>query len=129
MNCKSLTSEFTEFRLNNINYIVSINSIYMNIYIMIDRWWKQLNVETNLSFIRDRIVECHFWMTGACCEPQYSLSRVIATKMTALITVLDDMMDTYSTTEEAMLLAEAIYRYCNSLSCIPVTLYLYVNIY
>ncbi|AQK41285.1 terpene synthase10 [Zea mays] len=72
-------------------------------------WWKQLNVETNLSFIRDRIVECHFWMTGACCEPQYSLSRVIATKMTALITVLDDMMDTYSTTEEAMLLAEAIY--------------------
>lgn len=74
-------------------------------------WWKQLNVETNLSFIRDRIVECHFWMTGACCEPQYSLSRVIATKMTALITVLDDMMDTYSTTEEAMLLAEAIYRW------------------
>jgi hypothetical protein len=81
---------------------------------MIDRWWKQLNVETNLSFIRDRIVECHFWMTGACCEPQYSLSRVIATKMTALITVLDDMMDTYSTTEEAMLLAEAIYRYDDS---------------
>ncbi|CAL5008204.1 unnamed protein product [Urochloa decumbens] len=33
------------------------------------------------------------------------------TKMTAYITILDDIMDTYSTTEEAMLLAEAIYRW------------------
>ncbi|RCV29881.1 hypothetical protein SETIT_6G048900v2 [Setaria italica] len=73
-------------------------------------WWKQLNAEANCSFIRDRIVEMHFWMTGACSEAQYSLSRVITTKMTAYITILDDIMDTYSTTEEAMLLAEAIYR-------------------
>lgn len=58
----------------------------------------------------------HFWMTGACPEPKYSLSRVILTKMTAYITILDDIMDTYSTTEEAMLLAEAIYRY-ESLLC------------
>jgi beta-farnesene synthase len=50
-------------------------------------------------------------MTGACFEQQYSLARVITTKMTACITILDDIMDTYSTTEEAMLLAEAIYRY------------------
>jgi len=75
------------------------------------RWWKQLNVETNLSFIRDRIVEMHFWMTGACSEQKYSLTRAITTKMTAYITILDDIMDTHSTTEEAMLLAEAIYRY------------------
>ena len=53
----------------------------------------------------------HFWMTGASSEPQYSLTRVITTKMTAYITILDDIMDTYSTTEEAKLLAEAIYRY------------------
>ena len=83
--------------------------IYLNIYH--DRWWKQLNVETNLSFIRDRIVECHFWMTGACFEPQYSLTRVLTTKMIACMTILDDIMDIYSTTEEAMLLAEAIYMY------------------
>ncbi|KAL6659361.1 hypothetical protein ACP70R_003401 [Stipagrostis hirtigluma subsp. patula] len=74
-------------------------------------WWKQLNVETNLSFIRDRIVEMHFWMTGACSAPKYSLSRVLLTKMTACITILDDIMDTYSTSEEGMLLAEAIYRW------------------
>ncbi|WVZ94928.1 hypothetical protein U9M48_040755 [Paspalum notatum var. saurae] len=75
-------------------------------------WWKQLNVETNLSFIRDRIVEMHFWMAGACSEPKYSVSRVILTKMTAYITILDDIIDTYSTTEEGVLLAKAICR-CN----------------
>ncbi|GJN12347.1 hypothetical protein PR202_ga30618 [Eleusine coracana subsp. coracana] len=74
-------------------------------------WWKQLNLETNLSFIRDRLVEMHFWMTGACSEPKYSLARVITTKMTACITILDDIMDTYSTTEEGLQLAEAIYRW------------------
>ncbi|KAJ1267460.1 hypothetical protein BS78_07G057800 [Paspalum vaginatum] len=73
-------------------------------------WWKQLNVETNLSFIRDRIVEMHFWMTGARPNPEHSVSRVIATKAAAYITIIDDIMDTYSTTEEAMQLAEAIYR-------------------
>ncbi|KAG0522677.1 hypothetical protein BDA96_07G058200 [Sorghum bicolor] len=73
-------------------------------------WWKQLNIETDLSFIRDRIVEMHFWMAGACSEPKYSLSRVILTKMTAFITILDDIIDTHSTTEEGKLLAKAIDR-------------------
>ncbi|TVU42963.1 hypothetical protein EJB05_09390, partial [Eragrostis curvula] len=76
----------------------------------ITQWWKQLNGQTNLSFIRDRIVEMHFWMTGACSEPKHTLSRVISTKMTAYITIVDDIMDTYSTSEEGLLLAEAIYR-------------------
>ncbi|TVU42977.1 hypothetical protein EJB05_09404, partial [Eragrostis curvula] len=73
-------------------------------------WWKQFNVEKSLSFIRNRIVEMHFWMTGACSEPKYSLSRVISAKITAYITILDDIFDTYGTTEEALLLAEAMYR-------------------
>ncbi|KAF8747268.1 hypothetical protein HU200_013258 [Digitaria exilis] len=89
--------------------------IYCEELKIITLWWKQLNVEANLSFVRDRIVEMHFWMTGACSEPHYSLARVIMSKMTAYITIIDDIiMDTYSTTEEAMLLAEAIYRWNES---------------
>ena len=53
----------------------------------------------------------HFWMAGACSELKYSLSRVILTKMTAFITILDDIIDTYSTTEEGKLLAKAIDSY------------------
>ncbi|XP_066351265.1 (E)-beta-farnesene synthase-like [Miscanthus floridulus] len=97
-----------EFAKLNFNLL---QLIYCEELKKVKLWWKQLNVGTNLSFIRDRIVECHFWMTGACFEPQYSLTRVITTKMSACITILDDIMDTYSTTEEAMLLAEAIYRW------------------
>ncbi|PUZ50279.1 hypothetical protein GQ55_6G046300 [Panicum hallii var. hallii] len=98
-----------EFAKLNFNLL---QLLYCEELKMVTLWWKQLNVETNLSFIRDRIVEMHFWMAGACSEPKYSLSRVILTKMTAFITILDDIVDTYSTTEEGMLLAKAIYR-CN----------------
>ncbi|RLN05052.1 hypothetical protein C2845_PM13G04240 [Panicum miliaceum] len=98
-----------EFAKLNFNLL---QLLYCEELKMVTLWWKQLNVETNLSFIRDRIVEMHFWMAGACSEPKYSLSRVILTKMTAFITILDDIIDTYSTTEEGMLLAKAIYR-CN----------------
>ncbi|CAL5008198.1 unnamed protein product [Urochloa decumbens] len=97
-----------EFAKLNFNLL---QLIYCEELKTVTLWWKQLNVEANLNFIRDRIVEMHFWMTGACSEPQYSVTRVIMTKMTAYITILDDIMDTYSTTEEAMLLAEAIYRW------------------
>lgn len=74
------------------------------------RWWKELNIQSNLSFIRDRIVEMHFWMTGVCPEFNYSRSRIILTKMMAYITIIDDIFDTHGTTEESMMLAEAIYK-------------------
>ena len=90
--------------------------MYLPLDILLYRWWKQLNVATNLSFIRDRIVEMYFWMTGACSDQKHSLARAITTKMTAYITIFDHIMDTHSTSEEAMLLAEAIYRYEQSSS-------------
>uniref|UniRef100_A0A0E0QET7 Sesquiterpene synthase n=1 Tax=Oryza rufipogon TaxID=4529 RepID=A0A0E0QET7_ORYRU len=98
-----------EFAKLNVNLL---QLIYCEELKTITRWWKELNVESNLSFIRDRIVEMHFWMTGACSEPHYSLLRIILTKMTAFITILDDIFDTYATTEESMMLAKAIYM-CN----------------
>ncbi|GJN12346.1 hypothetical protein PR202_ga30616 [Eleusine coracana subsp. coracana] len=52
----------------------------------------------------------YFWMNGAMHEPHYSHSRIILSKMMAFITILDDFIDTYSTTEESMQLAKAIFR-------------------
>ena len=74
------------------------------------RWWKELYSRSNLSFVRDRIVEVYFWMNGACYKPQYSHSRIILTKMTAFITIIDDIFDTHSSTQESMKLQEAITR-------------------
>uniref|UniRef100_A0A0D9X4S5 Uncharacterized protein n=1 Tax=Leersia perrieri TaxID=77586 RepID=A0A0D9X4S5_9ORYZ len=98
-----------EFAKLNFNLL---QLIYCEELKKVTRWWKELNVASNLSFIRDRIVEMHFWMAGACSEPHYSLSRIILTKMTGFITILDDIFDTYGTTEESMMLANAIYT-CN----------------
>jgi hypothetical protein len=60
--------------------------------------------------VRNRIVEMYFWMNGACHEPQYSHSRIILAKMMGFITILDDFIDTYATTEESTQLAEAVFR-------------------
>jgi hypothetical protein len=49
-------------------------------------------------------------MNGACYRPQYSHSRIILTKITAFMSILDDIFDTYGTTEESMKLQEAINR-------------------
>uniref|UniRef100_A0ACD5V1E8 Uncharacterized protein n=1 Tax=Avena sativa TaxID=4498 RepID=A0ACD5V1E8_AVESA len=77
-------------------------------------WWKKLYDKSDLTFVRDRIVEIYFWMNGGSFKPQYSFARIIVTKITAFITIIDDIYDTYGTTEESMQLAEAIYRWDES---------------
>ncbi|BAT03997.1 Os08g0167800 [Oryza sativa Japonica Group] len=109
-----------EFAKLNFNLL---QLIYCEELKSITGWWKELNVESNLSFIRDRIVEMHFWMIGACSEPHYSLSRIILTKMIAFITILDDIFDTYATTEESMMLAKAIYM-CNETATVLLPKYM-----
>ncbi|PWZ44082.1 (S)-beta-macrocarpene synthase [Zea mays] len=78
-------------------------------------WWKELHVESNLSFVRDRIVEVYFWMSGGCYDPQYSHSRIILTKIVAFITILDDTLDSHANSYESMQLAEAVERYVKEL--------------
>ncbi|KAL5220784.1 hypothetical protein ABZP36_025497 [Zizania latifolia] len=94
------------FNLLQLLYCEELNKITL--------WWKELQAKSNLSFSRDRIVEMYFWMNGALFEPQYSHSRIILTKMTALMTIIDDIFDTYGTTEESMQLAKAINRWDES---------------
>ncbi|KAM0837933.1 hypothetical protein ACQ4PT_061319 [Festuca glaucescens] len=94
------------FNLLQLLYCEELNKITL--------WWEELHHESKLGFSRDRIVEMYFWMNGACYEPQYSHSRIILTKMTAVMTILDDIFDTYGTTEESMQLAEAINRWDES---------------
>ncbi|CAM0902213.1 unnamed protein product [Alopecurus aequalis] len=77
-------------------------------------WWRKLNAKSNLSFVRDRVVETYYWMNGASCKPEYSFGRVIATKITCFITIIDDIFDTYGSTEESMQLAAAIDRWDES---------------
>ncbi|KAK1257169.1 hypothetical protein QJS04_geneDACA024805 [Acorus gramineus] len=74
-------------------------------------WWKESGLAQKLSFARDRIVECYFWILGTYHEPQYSRGRIIMTKVINLTTLLDDIYDVYGTFEELGPFTDAIQRW------------------
>ncbi|URE20943.1 hypothetical protein MUK42_04275 [Musa troglodytarum] len=71
-------------------------------------WWKDLALVKSLSFVRDRLVECYYWILPVFSEPHYSRARVMTVKLTALASIMDDIYDNYSTLEESRLLTDAI---------------------
>lgn len=74
-------------------------------------WWNNIGLASNLSFIRDRLMECFFWNVGVVFEPQYSTSRIGLTKVGALITTIDDVYDVYGSLDELELFANAVERF------------------
>ncbi|GMI65485.1 terpene synthase 21 [Hibiscus trionum] len=80
------------------------------------RWWKGLDVATNFPFIRDRLVECYFWILGVYFEPHYSIARIFTTKVISLTSILDDIYDAYGTYEELEIFTKAIHRW--DINCI-----------
>ncbi|KAB1215316.1 (-)-germacrene D synthase [Morella rubra] len=76
----------------------------------LSKWWKDLDVAENLPFARDRVVELYFWGLGGCFEPQYSLARKIFTKVSCIVSVIDDAYDAYGTYEELELFTSAVER-------------------
>ncbi|EXB75317.1 (-)-germacrene D synthase [Morus notabilis] len=88
-----------------------LQSLYKKELGDITRWWKELDFENKLPYIRDRIVETYVWALALYFEPQYSLGRKILTKHIAFISILDDTYDLYATFEELELFTAAIERW------------------
>ena len=82
--------------------MILLNCIY--------RWWKALNFSEKLPFIRDRVIECYFWILGVYFEPEYLLARRMLTKVIAMTSAIDDIYDVYGTFEEIELFTEAVDR-------------------
>ncbi|KAK9155486.1 hypothetical protein Sjap_002966 [Stephania japonica] len=70
-----------------------------------------MNVSSSLPFVRDRLVECYFWIVGVYFEPCYSLARIFMTKVMILTSIIDDFYDVYGTLEELQLFADALERW------------------
>ncbi|TQD91285.1 hypothetical protein C1H46_023129 [Malus baccata] len=78
----------------------------------ITRWWKDLDVPNKLPFVRDRLVEVYFcWSLSVYFQPQYSFARRTLCKVTAIISIIDDVYDAYGTDEELELFTGAIERW------------------
>lgn len=80
------------------------------------RWWNGLELQSRLSFARDRVVECYFWIVGVYFEPSYSRARIILTKVIAIVSLLDDTYDVYGTPQECELFTECIERFVFSMT-------------
>ncbi|KAH7841565.1 hypothetical protein Vadar_031603 [Vaccinium darrowii] len=76
----------------------------------ITRWWKDWDLRTHIPYVRDRAVECFFYSTANCFEPQCSLARLILTKTMIMVSVLDDTYDAYGTYEELKCFTNAVHR-------------------
>lgn len=75
------------------------------------RWWKEVDLASKLpNSFRDRIAEFFFGMMGIYFEPRYSLARVISTKISMIMTVVDDTYDAYGTLPEVISFTDALQR-------------------
>ncbi|KAK2640241.1 hypothetical protein Ddye_028036, partial [Dipteronia dyeriana] len=74
-------------------------------------WWKHLDLPSKLPYVRDRVIESYLWAIMIYFEPYYSRARIMLTKITMLLTVVDDTNDSYGTPEELQLFIDAIHRW------------------
>ncbi|KAH7655606.1 Germacradienol synthase protein [Dioscorea alata] len=77
----------------------------------ISMWWKDVGVATKLMFARDRIVELYFWVIGVYFEPQYSKARMMMAKAMSMLSLMDDVYDSYGTMAELQHFTSAIKRW------------------
>ncbi|KAF3448348.1 hypothetical protein FNV43_RR09061 [Rhamnella rubrinervis] len=74
-------------------------------------WWRNSCLGEKLWFARDRLMENFLWTVGVSFEPKYDYARKMATKVNALITVIDDIYDVYGTLDELELFTNAVERW------------------
>ncbi|MED6140338.1 hypothetical protein PIB30_092218 [Stylosanthes scabra] len=75
------------------------------------KWWRESDFARKAPYARDRVVEVFTWPYAMNSEPEYSTARLMTTKVTACLSLLDDTYDIYGTVEELELFTEAIQRW------------------
>ncbi|KAL6987039.1 lysase [Sarracenia purpurea var. burkii] len=77
----------------------------------LSRWWKNRGLAEKLSFFKDRLTETFLWNIMVDFKPQGSNYRKNVTMVGSLLTVTDDMYDSYGTLDELELFTNAIERW------------------
>ncbi|GAB4854256.1 hypothetical protein Ancab_022843 [Ancistrocladus abbreviatus] len=106
-----------KFAVLDYNIVQAMHKMELN---AISMWWNELDFRTKLPYMRDRVTEEFSLAIIVYFEPQYSLARMVSTKLLLIITAIDDTYDAYGTIEELELLADAIERLdTDSLNALP----------
>ncbi|KAL8140830.1 hypothetical protein V2J09_006851 [Rumex salicifolius] len=77
-------------------------------------WWRSFDFPSTFPFIRDRVVEAYLYSVGVFHDPKFSVARVVYTKAFLLLTILDDIYDSYGTIEELEAFTQAIDKWDKS---------------
>ncbi|KAF7012906.1 hypothetical protein CFC21_027052 [Triticum aestivum] len=97
-----------------------LQSVHLKELKAISEWYNDLSAYVELSFARDRVVECYLWGYSVFYEEEYSLERMIFAKCTFVHTLLDDINDVRATLVEYRKLDTAIQRWNESaISLVP----------
>ncbi|XP_019167683.1 PREDICTED: tricyclene synthase EBOS, chloroplastic-like [Ipomoea nil] len=88
-----------------------VQSLYQIELQEVSRWWKDIGLASKLSFVRDRLVECYIWAAGVTPQPQLSKARIGLTKVSALITTIDDIYDVYGSPNELQLFTNVVKKW------------------
>lgn len=85
----------------------------MSIYIFgYKRWYKEVDFASNLPpYFKDRLAENNFFILAVFFEPQLSRERIMSTKYSTLLGIVDDTFDRYASLPEAQSLANSLERY------------------
>eukprot|EP00253_Pinus_taeda_P013031 PITA_13031 len=81
---------------------------------LISRWWSESYLP-QLDFYRKRHVELYFWAVLGAFEPEFRSSRIAFTKLSTVMTVIDDLYDTHGTLDEIKIFTEGVRRWDTSL--------------
>ncbi|PKI46419.1 hypothetical protein CRG98_033195 [Punica granatum] len=103
---KDMNYGLLELAVLNFN---TVQSILQEDLQHMSRWWNNnIGLGNKLVFARDRLMECFFWTVGMAFDPQFSSCRRGLTRVTSLITTIDDVYDVYGTLDELELFTDAV---------------------
>nr|GMD04535.1 tricyclene synthase EBOS, chloroplastic-like [Ipomoea batatas] len=88
-----------------------VQAVYQRELQEVSRWWKYIRLADKLSFVKDRLVECYFWAAGVTPQPQLSKARIALTKVSALISTIDDIYDVYGSPNELHLFTNVVKKW------------------
>ncbi|CAI9115733.1 OLC1v1016719C1 [Oldenlandia corymbosa var. corymbosa] len=88
-----------------------LQRLYQNELSIIAKWWKNLDRPKKFPFARDRMIENYFWILAVYFEPKYSLARISLSQVINVVSIVDDIYDTYGFLDELVLFTDSIERW------------------
>nr|GMC83766.1 (-)-alpha-terpineol synthase-like [Ipomoea batatas] len=104
-NMKPVLLEFAKMDYN------MVQAKYLEELKQMSRWNKDIRLAEKMSFARDRLVEGFLWAMGFTPDPQFEYCRKISTKLSVLLTILDDLYDVYGSLDELEIFTDVVQRW------------------